>query len=131
MSKRPKKRKSLEEILKSTSDSLFPDKMGNKKVKVNSKDCTGDTPLHIMTLRSDRYAVDILIENGADVNAVGDMTETPLHVAIRKGDLYIVEALLNAGSKIDIRSEFNETSAEKAKKTGGEIEKLFNQYTHT
>lgn len=131
MSKKPKKRRSLEEILQSMSESLFPDQMGVKKVKVNSKDCMGDTPLHVMALRSDRYGVEVLIENGADINAVGDMTETPLHVAIRKGDLFIVEALLKAGSKTDIRSEFNETPAEKAKKAGGEIEKLFIQYANT
>lgn len=119
-----KKRRSLEEILESTKDFLFPEWGANKKVRVNSKDCMGDTPLHMMALRQDRYGVDLLIENGADVNAIGDMGLTPLHYAISKENEYIIESLLKAGAKTDIRSEFNETAKEKAQKVGGKIAKL-------
>lgn len=43
-----------------------------------------------MVERKDRYAVDLLIAAGADVNAVGDMGETPLHVALRQNNLCIM-----------------------------------------
>jgi ankyrin repeat protein len=124
----PKPRVTLEEILASTSDVLFPAEIGEHKVAIDSTDGDGDTPLHIMVWRKDFYAVNILIEAGANVDAAGDMSETPLHVAVGQENLPIIEALLKAGAKTDIRSEFNETAAERAKKKGEEIAKLFKRY---
>ncbi len=121
----PKKRASLEEVLASTSDALFPAEMGRRRVDVHSRDCEGDTALHVMVWRGDRYAVRLLIDSGADVNAQGDMGETPLHIAVRRGDPEIVEALLAAGAKTNLRSEFNETAAEQAQKKGGDLARLF------
>lgn len=127
----PKQRASLEDILASTSDALFPEELGEQAVAIDSTDCDGDTPLHVMVWRKDRYAVDLLIEAGANVDAVGDMSETPLHVAVAQEDLPIIEALLKAGAKADIRSEFNETAADRAEKKGGKIANLFKQYGRT
>lgn len=127
----PKQRASLEAILASVSDVLFPVDLGEHPVAIDSTGPDGDTPLHVMVWRTDRHAVNVLIEAGADVNAMGDMSETPLHVAIGREDLPIIEALLKAGAKTNIRSEFNETAAERAAKKGGEIAKLFNQYVRT
>lgn len=123
-----KKRRSLDEILQSTSDVLFPAEMGEKIVAVDSRDVCGDTPLHVMTWRSDRHAVKLLIEAGADVNAIGDMSEAPVHIAIRKGDKEIVDVLLSAGAATDIRSEFDETVLQAAEKVGGEMHKLVKRY---
>jgi len=132
MSKAKKKtRASLEEILASTSDNLFPAEMGVRKISVDTTDCDGDTPLHVMVWRKDRYAVNLLIESGADINAVGDMGQTPLHVAVSQEDLHITEALLKANAKINIRSEFNETASEKAEKIGGEMSRLFKKHAPT
>ena len=72
-----KVRQTLEEILQSTSDTLFPADLGDKKVCVDSVGCSGDTPLHVMVRRQNSYAIEALIENGACINAVGDMGETP------------------------------------------------------
>jgi ankyrin repeat protein len=121
----------LEEVLQSTSDVLFPAKMGKAKVKINSRDCDGDTPLHVMMWRSDHYGAELLINAGADINAVGDMGETPLHVAISKEDLFLIELLLRKGARTDIKSEFNETAQEKAKKKGKQIWKTFKKYENT
>jgi uncharacterized protein len=123
-----KKRRSLDEILQSTSDVLFPDEMGERVVAVDSRDVCGDTPLHVMTWRSDRHAVKLLIEAGADIDAIGDMSETPLHIATRKGDAEIVEMLLAAGAATDIRSEFNETAKEASEKAGDEMRRLFKRH---
>ena len=123
-----KKRRSLDEVLQSTSDVLFPAEMGERVVAVNSRDVCGDTPLHVMAWRSDRHAVKLLIESGADIDAIGDMSETPLHIATRKGDKEIVDMLLAAGATTEIRSEFNETALEAAEKAGGEIRKLFKRH---
>lgn len=124
MAKRPKQRRSLDEILQATSDSLFPAKLGKKQVKVDSKDVDGDTPLHVMVARGDRFACQALIEAGASVDAIGDMGQTPLHVAISCSYPEIVELLLDAGARTDIVSEFGESQLQKAKMKGGEIARL-------
>lgn len=119
--------RTLDEILQSTSDVLYPAELGDMPVSLNSSDSDGDTPLHVMVLRKDRYAVDVLIAAGANVNAVGDMGETPLHVAVAHGDEAIIRALLRAGARTDIRSEFGQTAAERAKEQGGAIARLFRE----
>jgi ankyrin repeat protein len=50
----------------------------------------------------------VLIEHGADVNAVGDMGETPLHIARHLGYRDIMRQLVEAGADATIRSEFGE-----------------------
>jgi uncharacterized protein len=128
MGMKPKERRTLKEILQSTSDVLFPSELGKKTVTIHSRDVEGDSPLHVLVRRKDRYGVDQLIQVGAEVDVVGDMGETPLHVAIGQGDLYILESLLKAKARIDIRSEFGETAWEKAVNKGDVIAKLFRQY---
>ena len=123
-----KERRSLEEILQSTSDVIFPEDIVEKQIFIDSKSIEGDTPLHVMVWRNDRYAVQVLIDSGAELNALGDMSESPLHVAVGQKDLVIIESLLKAGAKTDIRSEFGETAAERARKKGGKILKLFKIY---
>lgn len=120
-----KKRHSLAEILESTKVTLFPASDASFSVELHSKDCMGDTPLHVLTQRQDLYSVEALIEAGADVNAVGDMGQTPLHIAVASGNEQIVNLLINSGAKTNIRSEFNETAIEKARKVGGTMLRLF------
>lgn len=125
-----KKRRSLKEILQSASDVLFPEQMGTRLVELNSKDVVGDTPLHVMIWRNDQYAAKLLIESGADVNAIGDMGETPLHIALRKKNCTIVKLLIDAGANIDVRSEFGETAQELAIREGGPIKRLVTGARH-
>lgn len=101
--------RTLEDILQSTSDSLFPAELGARRVAVDSRDADGDTPLHVLVRRRDFDGAKQLIAAGANPNAVGDMGETPLHVAVRQGAADIVEALVAAGARPDIRSEFGDT----------------------
>ncbi|MBV2132873.1 ankyrin repeat domain-containing protein [Pseudomonas sp. MAP12] len=131
MGHEPKRHATLEEILASASDVLFPAEMGEKVVSISSTDCDGDTPLHVMVWRDDAYAVKVLLAAGAAPNAIGDMGETPLHVAVSKGNFTIADALLRAGAKANIRSELNETAQERAIRKGGEIAKLFAQLNAT
>ncbi|MEO1582840.1 MAG: ankyrin repeat domain-containing protein [Pseudomonadota bacterium] len=121
---RAKKRQSLAEILASVSDALFPEQLGEARVLVDSTDCYGDTPLHILVRRGDRYAVGLLLENGANPNAVGDMGETPLHVAVSEGDHVIVEKLVQSGAKSTVVSEFGDTPAERCPEEDKELAKL-------
>jgi len=126
-----KQRKTLKEILQSVSDVMFPAELGEKQVNIDSRDVEGDTPLHVMVWREDLYGAKILMEAGADVNAVGDMGETPLHVALTKENEELTEVLLKSGANPDIRSEFEETAREKAEGMGGAFRKLMKQYCRT
>lgn len=78
--------------------------------------------MHVLIWRGDTEGALLLLNNGAPVNAVGDMGETPLHVAISKKDTRLIEALLNAGARADIVSEFGETAKQKAAREGVSIE---------
>jgi len=120
-----KKRQTLDEILQSVSDTIYPDKLGTAKVEITSKDVDGDTALHILISRGNNYGTELLIESGADINAVGDMGETPLHVAISRDNIDAIKSLLKAGAKTNIKSEFNETAIEKANKKGPQLAKHF------
>ena len=125
--------RTLDEVLLSISDVLFPADLGEKPLTIDSRNASGDTPLHVMAWRDDLEGVQILISAGADVNAVGDMGETPLHVAVTKKNLAIVEALLRAGARDDIRSEFEflSTPLEMAMDAGGAIAELFKKRSDT
>lgn len=63
-----KQRATLDEILASTSVILFPAALGKKRVTVDSRDCDGDTPLHVMVWQKNRYAVNLLIEDMSWLN---------------------------------------------------------------
>jgi uncharacterized protein len=119
--------RTVEEILQSTSDSLFPAELGRRRVAIDSRGCDGDTPLHVLLWRKDFGGAKDLIEVGADPNAVGDMGETPLHVAIRQDVPDIVDSLLAAGANPDIRSEFGETPRSMAATHKGVIARLLKQ----
>ena len=125
------KTRTLEEVLKSCSDTMYPEDIGEAEVYINSKDIEGDTPLHVMGWRNDTRGAAILIHAGADVDAIGDMDETPLHVALTQENENLVELLLKAGAKTDLRSEFNLTAIQKAKQLGGKFYELFKKYNRT
>ena len=102
--------RTVEDVLQSTSECLYPAEMGERAVNFASADCDGDTALHVLIWRSDTSGALLLIENGANVNAIGDMGETPLHVAIRKDNRALIRALMAAGAETDIVSEFGSTA---------------------
>lgn len=125
MTTKPKTHESLEEILASCSDSLFPADLGEAPVTLDSRDVDGDTPLHVMMWRENIQAVQQLIEAGADVNAVGDMSETPLHVAVKKRNLAAIELMLKAGADPSRLSEFGRSPQNLAAEIGGEVRRIF------
>ena len=110
--------RTLNEVLQSTSDCLYPAEIGEAKVDIESTDCDGDTPLHVLIWRGDTAGALKLIENGAPIDAVGDMGETPLHAAISKKDMKVIDALIKAGAKTDIVSEFGKTALDRASDEG-------------
>ncbi|MBI3716631.1 MAG: ankyrin repeat domain-containing protein [Betaproteobacteria bacterium] len=118
---------SLEEILQSTSDVLFPAELGEAPVTIDSRDCDGDTPLHVMAWRRDVGSARVLLAAGAIVNAIGDMGSTPLHVAIAQEDTAMIELLLEARATVTNTSEFGSTELQDAERKGGAVWKLVKQ----
>lgn len=81
-----------------------------KKVKFS----TGDTPLHLVCHtgyadsknvgHSDVKTAKLLIDKGADINAVNQFGNTPLHYAASSGNLELAKLLLDNGAKTNIRN---------------------------
>lgn len=116
MGRKPKARESLEALLQSTSLALFPEQDGRARVSIDSVDVCGDTPLHVLLQRGNDYGCRVLIEAGAEVNAVGDLGYTPLHVAVMKGNEDMIALLLAAGARSDLPCEFGETAVAMAER---------------
>lgn len=56
------------------------------------------TPLHHASLSGQIAVVQLLIENGADPNALNSFDETPLHYACRRGVVAVVHYMINHGA---------------------------------
>eukprot|EP00754_Rhynchopus_humris_P010789 Rhum_TRINITY_DN14174_c1_g3::Rhum_TRINITY_DN14174_c1_g3_i1::g.70668::m.70668/K10380/ANK; ankyrin len=67
---------------------------------VNARNKVGNTPLH---LASCDLMAKLLIENNADVHAVGKSERLPLNMAARRGDLAVVTVLLHEMKKAQAR----------------------------
>jgi uncharacterized protein len=110
--------RTVEDVLQSTSDCLYPAELGERTVTLDSTDCDGDRALHVLIWRRDTSGALLLIDRGANIDAIGDMGETPLHIAIRKENLAVVRALIAGGARTDIVSEFNCTAKTLAAEKG-------------
>ena len=105
----------LDNVLQTISDRLFPGGLGRATVHINSRGSNGDTPLHIFIWAGETENALLLIENGADVNAVGDMGETPLHAALHQRNERVINALMAASARTNIVSEFGKSALDLAK----------------
>ena len=117
----------LKTVLQSISHILFPGE-ADVEITIDSRGAEDDTPLHVFVWRNDLENVRLLLKNGADPNAIGDMSQTPLHVAISRENPDIIDALLQSGASPHIRSEFGQTALEEARELGGKIYDLVRRY---
>lgn len=115
----------LHDVLQSVSATLFPADKGNARVEVSSRDEDGDTPLHVVVWRKDEVATRLLLDAGADPNAIGDIGETPLHVAVRAREIEITRLLLLGGANPNLRCQFGDSPAERAEAIGGALAQAF------
>ncbi|MDB4635335.1 ankyrin repeat domain-containing protein [bacterium] len=87
----------------------------DKGVDVDAKDIVGGTPLHYATLEGGKEVTELLIENGADVNAksgkslyfAGD--STPLHTAMLGGNRDVADVLIANGADVNVKEEYGMT----------------------
>jgi ankyrin repeat protein len=83
---------------------------------VNAKNVDGWTPLHEAAFGGRKEIVELLISNGADVNAKHDgFGTTPLHRAAYRGHKEIVELLIGKGADVNAKNANGETPIDWAK----------------
>ncbi|MCC6220461.1 MAG: ankyrin repeat domain-containing protein [Deltaproteobacteria bacterium] len=94
-------------------------------ITVHSRDCLGDTLLHAACESDDLESVRILVNAGADVNALGEWELTPLIVAVRYGSSSeLVEYLIEEGASIEVRDFDDDTPLHIAARRGVEHVRL-------
>ena len=67
------------------------------------------TPLHWAAFQGNAGAVQILINEGADINAPDATDDTPLHSAVWKGNPKVVQILIHYGANIDVTNYYDDT----------------------
>lgn len=65
---------------------------------INHHTYDDDQPLHVACTRGSLEEATILVENGADINGIGDMGYTPLHYAVASGNSELIKYLLSKGA---------------------------------
>ncbi|MEQ1516839.1 MAG: ankyrin repeat domain-containing protein [Usitatibacteraceae bacterium] len=106
------------------TDVLYPGQHDPPQVTVATRSSEGDTPLHVAAWRDDVVGAKLILDAGADVNALGDMDQSPLHVAITRRNVELISLLLGAGADPLVRSQFGHNCIEEAQVAGIELGQL-------
>ena len=83
---------------------------------INYKTDFGYTPLHRAVLMDDRNTTEMLIENGADLNARDDDGSTPLHFVGYYGSENVAKILIDAGADVNAKDGRNRTPLDLAER---------------
>lgn len=75
-----------------------PSWLGIKIESIHDKNNLDDTPLHTVCTWGDLEAIKILLEAGADINAIGDQGATPIFNAIISKNNELIVYLLSQGA---------------------------------
>jgi ankyrin repeat protein len=91
----------------------------SKGAKIDCKSVEGQTALHDSAKRNMLESVKLLVESGANVNAIDNEGNTPLHIAAggylaRLDPLEAVEYLVKNGAKIDLLNNAGQTALDLA-----------------
>lgn len=105
--------------------------LGIELTDVNQKSNFGDYPIHIASVRGDMNEMKILLDNGANINAIGEHGYTALHNAVEQGHIKMVEFLLNQGIDTTIKNINHLTAKELAQITDNQdIYKMLDEFKH-
>jgi len=78
----------------------------------------GSTALHLAALEAQGTVAQLLLSNGAQVNARGLREEAPLHMAMYDGHREVAEVLLASQADVDLRNTAGETPLHLAARKG-------------
>uniref|UniRef100_A0A1I8J8D5 ANK_REP_REGION domain-containing protein n=1 Tax=Macrostomum lignano TaxID=282301 RepID=A0A1I8J8D5_9PLAT len=87
---------------------------GFRQKYVNKRDLESNICLHYAVENENVEVAEMLIRNGANVNASNTGRETPLHLAARTGNQDLVELLIQNGAKLTARDMDRQTPLHKA-----------------
>lgn len=86
--------------------------------KINQTNVHGWTPLSLAVYGNHLKVCDILLKNGADVNALNANNSTSLHIACKVGNIEIAQFLINSGADVNISDVYGLTPLLYSKKIG-------------
>lgn len=72
-------------------------------------DPANNTVLHTACSEGDLKKIQLLIAEGANVNAVNKSLQTPLHYACQRNNVEVVKYLLKSGANIGCEDKYNRT----------------------
>ncbi len=88
------------------------------KIGVHSRGEEGQTPLHWMATLGDASGIRLLIEAGADTDAVDTNGNTPLHVAVSWRQTAAARSLVELGADVLARNRYGLTALDIAESDG-------------
>ena len=74
----------------------------------------GKTPLHVAARNGDAEIVNLLLQDGALVNARNRFNRTPLQMAVFGGHRQVAQTLLDNGARRDLRNVFGRSALDYA-----------------
>lgn len=87
----------------------------NKGVSPNQEDSAGYRPLHYAARNGHYHMCELLLDNGAEVNAItGSVRATALHRAATQGHGEVVNVLLNHGADVNRKDVDGRTALHRA-----------------
>ena len=93
-----------------------PDFYGIQFKSINETNALGDNALHCVCVWGDLEAAKLLVENGIDINQLGEGSMAPLNMALDFGHTELADYLISQGADTSvIGAEFN-FDPEKSKK---------------
>lgn len=102
---------SLEEVLRRINESV--DDFINRPAKMpNDIGAFGDYPLHKVAIWGDIEAAAVLLDHGADIDALGEDGDTALHRAVVGGHEEMIRFLVARGADTSIRNRYGNVAIE-------------------
>lgn len=89
------------------SDSATARRLLSNSVSPNVRDASNITPLMIAAVRGDNEMAEILLNAGADINAISDTGDTALVKAINFEETEVVKLLLKNGADPELRNPYS------------------------
>jgi ankyrin repeat protein len=97
---------------------------------VNQRGIYGNTPLSIAVVRGSLGQVRVLLNAGADVNAILEDGRTALHEAVGQNHSMVAQLLLDHGALTTVRDRFGRTPIELAELLGhSDAREILNTYS--